>query len=54
MSLQLLQNTKIIKQTDVRYYFEKSEENTDLSHIYLAARFCSHMILGINDFGKGQ
>ena len=33
MGSQLLQNTETIKQTD---NFGKSEENTDLSHIYLA------------------
>ena len=34
MGSQLLQNTEIIKQ--LTYYFGKSEENTDLSRIYLA------------------
>ena len=33
MGSQLLQNVQIIKQTD---YFGKSEENMDLSRIYLA------------------
>ena len=36
MGLQLLQNTEIIKQTDV--LFGKSEENMGLSRIYLAVR----------------
>jgi hypothetical protein len=35
MGSQLLQNVQIIKQTD---YFGKSEENMDLSRIYLAVR----------------
>jgi hypothetical protein len=34
MGPQLLQNTEIIKQTDVLFW--KSEENTDLSRIHLA------------------
>ena len=34
MGLQLVQNTEIIKQ--LTYYFGKSEENMDLSRIYLA------------------
>ena len=34
MGSQLLQNTEIIKQTDVLLW--KIEENTDLSRIYLA------------------
>ena len=37
MGSQLLQNMKIIKQTDVgMYYFGKFEEYMDLSRIYLA------------------
>ena len=42
MGSQLLQNTQIVKDTDV--LLRKSEENMDLSRIYLA-------VLGMYNFG---
>ena len=46
MRSQLLQNTAIIKQTDIFYYFGKSEENMDLS-IYseLSNKHAANLIL---------
>ena len=54
MGSQLLQNTEIINQTDT--YFGKSEENIDLSRIYLAVHTwlifndSIWMLNGVSDF----
>ena len=41
MGSQLLQNTEIINYK-LTYYFGKSEENTDLSRIYLAVQVAAY------------